>query len=97
LFYGYYIDKAGDGSDPPHPDGLPQAARIARVKAEMTKLDALTLFVLFLTLGVAIWKGISRLRALARLSQVREGIADFSVKRIGKHESIQGLKSLKWL
>jgi hypothetical protein len=37
------------------------------------------------------------LNALARLSQLREGIADFSVKRTGKSESIQGVKNSKRL
>jgi drug/metabolite transporter (DMT)-like permease len=36
-------------------------------------------------------------RLLARLSQLREGIADFSVKRTGKSESIQGVKNSKRL
>jgi hypothetical protein len=34
---------------------------------------------------------------LARLSQLREGIADFSVKMTGKSESIQGVKNSKRL
>jgi len=34
---------------------------------------------------------------LTRLSQLREGIADFSVKRTGKSESIQGVKNSKRL
>src|SRR5207249_2767525 len=38
-----------------------------------------------------------RCQILARLSQLREGIADFSVKRTGKSESIQGVKNSKRL
>jgi hypothetical protein len=40
---------------------------------------------------------ISTESALARLSQLREGIADFSVKMTGKSESIQGVKNSKRL
>jgi hypothetical protein len=37
------------------------------------------------------------MNGLTRLSQLREGIADFSVKRTGKSESIQGVKNSKRL